>query len=181
MLSKNRMTTLGKFIALVLRHQPEVAEIILDPQGWGSVEKLLVNKAQPMTWEELEEVVAQDNKGRYAFNEDKTKIRAVQGHSLAVDAGEKPCTPPNKLFHGTAPKNVDSILREGLLPQSRNYVHLSKDRETAITVGRRHSKGVEPTILEIDARHMSSNGYAFYVSENEVYLSKEVPANYITV
>lgn len=179
-LSKTRLTTLGKFIALVLRHQPDVIGAKLDINGWLSVPVLLANTKQPMEKQELEEVVQLDDKGRYAFNEDNTQIRAVQGHSVEVDAGEVLVeVVPEYLYHGTAEFNIASIFEEGLLRQTRQFVHMSLDKETARTVGMRHSKDFEPIIVTIKASEASAAGHLFYLSENGVYLSKYVPLEYL--
>lgn len=124
----------------------------------------------------LEEIVRTDNKQRFAFNPDHTKIRANQGHSIEVDVELKEQNPPEVLYHGTGTKNVSSILKKGLLPQSRLYVHLSKDIHTAIDVGQRHGK---PAIFTIQAGDMSRKGYKFFLSKNRVWLTKYVPAEYL--
>ena len=124
----------------------------------------------------LEQIVSTDEKQRYAFNEDKSLIRANQGHSIPVDVELIPSTPPKKLWHGTAKKYVDSIDENGLLSQTRLYVHLSADYQTAVTVGRRHG---EPVVYTIDSAQMYADGYIFYKSVNGVWLTKNVPAIYL--
>jgi len=181
-LTKTRATTLGKFIALVLRHQPDIIGATLDPNGWLDTAVLLANTQQSISIAELEEVVRLDGKGRYAFNDDKTQIRAVQGHSVTVDAGERLLERhelPIELYHGTAAANIKSIMKDGLKPGSRQFVHLTADKETARTVGKRHSKAEEPIILTVLAHRATHNGFPFFMSENGVYLSKHVPAVYI--
>ena len=120
---------ISKFLSLVLRHEPQAAGITLDEHGWADVEDLLagVSKKMPIDRKILEQIVAEDNKQRYAFDETKTKIRANQGHSIQVDVQLQACIPPNPLYHGTAVRFAQSIAKQGLLPQSRLYVHLSKD------------------------------------------------------
>ena len=124
----------------------------------------------------LEEIVRTDNKQRYSFNEDKTLIRANQGHSISVDVELKKAVPPDILYHGTGEKYVSSIDKEGLLPKSRLYVHLSNDEETAVNVGKRHGKSV---VYKVDARKMQEDGFEFFLSVNGVWLTKEVPVKYI--
>ena len=124
----------------------------------------------------LEEIVRTDNKQRYSFNEDKTLIRANQGHSIPVDVELKKAVPQDILYHGTGEKNVSSIDKEGLLPKSRLYVHLSKDEDTAVNVGKRHGK---PVVYKVDARKMQEDGFEFFLSVNGVWLTKEVPVKYI--
>lgn len=168
----------GKYLSLILRHKPDVIGISLDEHGWADVSKLIagIRKTRNFDMNMLEEIVQTDNKQRFAFNPDHTKIRANQGHSIAVDVELKEQAPPEVLYHGTGTKYVSSILKKGLLPQSRLYVHLSKDVPTAITVGQRHGK---PAVFTIWAGEMSRKGYQFFLSENGVWLTKNVPAEYL--
>ncbi len=171
---------ISKFIALILRHKPESIGIALDQHGWANVDELIagINKVTPFTKEKLEEIVRTDNKQRYSFSEDHAKIRANQGHSVHVDVDLKRKTPPSVLFHGTGEKYVPSILQQGLIPKSRLYVHLSWDTATAENVAIRHGK---PVIFSIDAETMVKDGYEFYLSANQVWLTKEVPARYLSI
>lgn len=168
------------FISLILRHNPGAIGISLDEHGWASVEELIsgINKTKGygLDMETLEEIVRTDNKQRYSFNEDKTLIRANQGHSINVDVELKEAEPPEQLFHGTGERFADSIRREGLKPMSRLYVHLSKDRETAEKVGSRHGK---PHIFFVHSGRMFRAGYKFYLSENGVWLTKTVPPEFL--
>lgn len=168
----------GKFLSLILRHKPEVIGISLDEHGWANVFELIagIKKNRHFDMNMLEEIVRTDNKQRFAFNPDHTKIRANQGHSIEVDVELKEQNPPEVLYHGTGTKNVSSILKKGLFPQSRLYVHLSKDIHTAIDVGQRHGK---PAVFTIQAGDMSRKGYKFFLSENRVWLTKYVPAVYL--
>lgn len=171
-------TKTSKFISLILRHRPEAIGIALDEHGWADVNELIngISRSRPFTMKGLERIVAQDPKQRYSFNQDKSKIRANQGHSINVDVELKELTPPDILYHGTGMKNVDSIDKEGLKPMNRLYVHLSKDIETATKVGSRHGK---PFIYLIDCKSMVNDGYRFYLSENGIWLTKEVPLRYL--
>ncbi len=172
-------TRTGKFISLILRHHPEKIGITLDEHGWADVSELIagIRRTRPFTMEDLERIVAQDEKQRYSFNEDKTLIRANQGHSIPVDVELEERVPPDVLWHGTGHKSVASILQQGLLPMSRLYVHLSRDYETAVKVGSRHG---EPFVFTVDAKKMHEDGYRFYLSVNGVWLTKTVPAQYLT-
>lgn len=175
---KNDYKELSKFISLILRHKPEVINISLDEHGWAKVSELIegISKTQFINMEILEKIVREDEKQRYSFNEDKTLIRANQGHSIQVDVElEKKC-PPDVLWHGTGKKYVESIDKIGLIPKSRLYVHLSSDYETAQKVGQRH--GV-PVVYKVNAKEMQKNGYEFFQSANGVWLCKEVPINYL--
>lgn len=175
---KMSLTETSRYIALILRHKPETIDIKLDEHGWARVGELIkgVSKTHPLTMEMLEKIVEIDDKQRFAFNEDKTLIRANQGHSVSVDVQLKEAVPPKILYHGTAEKYVESIERSGLLPKSRLYVHLSDNSETAIKVGSRHGN---PMVYTVDAERMSNDGYVFYRSANGVWLIKAVPIEYL--
>ena len=172
------LTKTSKYLSLILRHHPEAAGITLDEHGWADVEDLIagVQKTQKFHMEMLEEIVRTDSKQRYSFNEDRTLIRANQGHSIPVDV-ELPVTePPKILWHGTGQKYVESIDRLGLLPKGRLYVHLSGDCDTAVTVGSRHGK---PVVYQVDSKKMAEDGYVFYRSVNGVWLTGQVPVKYL--
>ena len=169
----------SKFISLILRHKPETIGITLDEHGWADVSELIegINKTTPFNMQMLEEIVSTDNKQRYSFNDDKTLIRANQGHSIPVDVELKKTVPPEVLYHGTGEKYVTSIDKEGLIPKSRLYVHLSKDEETALNVGKRHGK---PVVYKVNAKRMAEDGYEFFLSVNGVWLTKAVPKEYLS-
>lgn len=170
---------LSVFLSLVLRHKPEAANISLDNYGWADVELLIkgVNATgRNLSLDVLEEIVKTDEKGRYSFSDDKSKIRANQGHSVDVDMKFVEEIPPDELYHGTAQKSLDGIMRDGLKPMSRQYVHLSKDAKTAIRVGRRHG---EPVLLKVNAQKAYKDGYTFFRSTNGVWLVKLLPADYL--
>ena len=168
----------SKYISLILRHKPEAIGISLDEHGWANVDELIagVNKTQPLDMAMLEQIVADDEKQRYSFNEDKTLIRANQGHSIPVDVELEEVEPPEILYHGTGEKYVDSIDEQGLIPKSRLYVHLSPDEDTAKKVGQRHGK---PVIYTVRSGEMYRNGISFYRSVNGVWLVKAVPVKYL--
>ena len=168
----------SKFISLILRHKPEAIGIGLDEHGWADVEELIagIAKTRDFDIDMLEEIVRTDEKQRYSFNEDKTLIRANQGHSIPVDVELDEEQPPEELWHGTGEKYVSSIDVQGLIPKSRLYVHLSRDRETALKVGQRHGK---PVLYIVKAGEMYRDGYKFFLSKNGVWLTKEVPIKYL--
>jgi putative RNA 2'-phosphotransferase len=171
---------LGRFLSLVLRHNPAAAKIKLDEQGYADVEQLLsgVNRAGwKIDRDRLERIVRENNKQRYSFNEDGTKIRANQGHSLAVDVELEQLVPPMVLYHGTASYAVDSIKAKGIVKGTRQHVHLIEDVDTARKVGSRHGK---PAILTINAQAMHESGFIFYRSANGVWLCDHVPWQYVT-
>ena len=168
---------LSKFLSYILRHHPDSIGLQLDEQGWAQVDELLTKTNIPFNMEDLEEVVHTNNKKRFAFNNDKTKIRANQGHSLKhIDLELKAIKPPEFLYHGTVAKFIESIRKEGLQKMNRQHVHLSKDQDTAIKVGSRRGK---PVILSVSAQAMEDNGYTFYISENGVWLTHHVPSQFI--
>lgn len=175
-MSKDRLSV---FISLILRHKPSEVGITLDEHGWANVNELIKginNSGRKIDMEILEEIVRTDNKGRYSFNENKTLIRANQGHSIPVDVELKEVAPPDILYHGTATKFIDSIKKQGIKSMSRLYVHLSKDLETATKVGKRHGNCV---VLRIDTKKMFEDGIKFYLSENGVWLTKFVDWKYV--
>ena len=179
MLPKKEIIRLSKFLSLVLRHQPEKIDIALDENGWTDVEILLNQSTKngvKFTHDILEQVVETNNKKRFSFNTDKTKIRANQGHSVEIDLGYPVQKPPAILYHGTGEKAVSSILRAGLEKRNRHHVHLSTSIETALEVGKRHGK---PVVFLVDATAMHADGLAFYLSENKVWLTEQVPAKYL--
>lgn len=176
-----KLDKLSVFISLVLRHKPDAAGISLDEHGWANVDELLNginNTGRKIDMNILEEIVRTDNKERYSFNEDKTLIRANQGHSIPVDVELKEQQPPKYLYHGTADRFLNSIMAEGLKPMSRLYVHLSKNEETAVKVGKRHGK---PVVLKIKAEEMWNDGVKFYLSQNGVWLTRYVDKRYIGI
>ncbi|REC55872.1 RNA 2'-phosphotransferase [Chryseobacterium piscium] len=170
----------SKFLSYVLRHHPELINLNLDENGWANVDELIAkstNDSQGFTFEELNEIVETNDKKRFIFNEDKTRIRANQGHSIDINLALIPQHPPEFLYHGTAQGNIDSILEKGIEKRSRQHVHLSQDKETATKVGMRHGK---PIILTINTEKMFEDGLEFYLSENNVWLTDFVEAKYIS-
>ncbi len=178
-MTNNRNIKLSKYLCLILRHKPETIGIELDKHGWADVSKLLenLNKAgKNVSFGKLKEVVETDNKNRFSFNETCEKIRANQGHSIKIDLEYLAQQPPEFLYHGTAEKFVNSILKNGLKKQNRHHVHLSTDTETAVKVGQRHGK---PFVLKVFSGKMFGDGHTFYLSDNGVWLTDEVPQKYL--
>lgn len=177
---KNDLTQLSKFLSLVLRHKPETVGLVLDEHGWVDVNALLDALNTSGTTVDrnlLQHVVDTSDKKRFAFSDDGQRIRANQGHSLAVDLALTPVQPPDILYHGTASRFLASIRERGLLRGQRHHVHLSRDRETAQAVGARHGK---PSILRINTQKMYNDGHLFYCSANGVWLTEHVPVHYIS-
>ena len=167
-------------LSKILRHQPDMIGLTLDENGWASVMELIEKfggvQGQALTTEILKEVVTTNDKKRFAFNDDMTKIRANQGHSVDIDLALQPQTPPAILFHGTASKNLQSIKQQGLLRGSRQHAHLSIDETTAKRVGSRHGA---PVILKVKTTEMVAANFKFYISDNGVWLTDYVPVKFI--
>ena len=177
--NRQALKKVTKFLSYVLRHGPDTVGVTMDGHGWVEVDELIERSVahRPLSRAMLEHLVAADPKRRFAFSEDQRRIRAVNGHSVAVDLGLMAQQPPDSLFHGTAVYNVDAILRVGLLPIGRNYVHLSADHRSAADIGGRLSC---PKVLTIDSAAMAADGHVFYRSENDIWLSGPVPQKYLT-
>ena len=171
----------SKFLSLVLRHRPEIIGMTLDPEGWLDINTLLANansRGRAITLEQLHDVVATNDKKRFALSDDGMRIRANQGHSVRhVDLDLPAVQPPADLYHGTVAQFLASIRAQGLLKRSRNHVHLSADRETAMKVGMRRGS---PVVLTIAAGDMHAAGYRFHLSQNGVWLTDAVPPEFIT-
>ena len=161
----------GKKLSYLLRHDKSY---VFDEHGWREVNDLVANHG--FTLEGLREIVATNNKQRYEFSEDMTRIRARQGHSIQVDVELPEATPPDKLYHGTAKAFVESIMSKGIQKGKRLYVHLSTTIDMATKVGERHG---DPAVLAIDAKRMHEDGIKFFFSRNGVWLTDFVDAKYI--
>lgn len=170
-------TKASKFLSRVLRHEPHDIGLTLDAGGWARIEDIAARSNGRVTPDRIRQIAADSDKQRFAISPDGTRIRANQGHSIQVDLGLEPLTPPDTLFHGTATRFLPAILAEGLKPMSRQQVHLSPDTETAETVGRRYGT---PVILTIAAAQMHGEGHVFFRSENGVWLTDAVPPEYLS-
>ena len=173
------LVKISKFLRLVLRHKPEEIGLVLDGSGWTSIEdpvRLANQHGTRLTRELVQKIVAENDKQRFAISEDGLRIRANQGHSIAIDLGLNPSTPPLLLYHGTASRFIDSIQETGLHSANRQHVHLSPDHSTATKVGQRHG---QPLVLTVRSGAMAAAGHLFYLSNNEVWLTDRVPVNYI--
>jgi putative RNA 2'-phosphotransferase len=175
----HRLVKISKYLSKHLRHQPHRIGLELDPGGWVDVDRLLAACARhhfPITRAELVEVVAQNDKQRFAFDPTGTRIRANQGHSVEVDLQLEPLTPPPLLYHGTGHRAAEAIAGAGIMRMARHHVHLSSDIATATAVGARHGR---PVVFEVDAAAMHRDGFLFYRSANGVWLVDRVPPEYL--
>lgn len=178
--SNSELKKTSKFLSYVLRHCPDDIGLTLDRNGWASISEL-IDKAKPkidLTAALIKQVVKTSDKQRFKISDDGQRIRANQGHSIKVDLELIPGEPPAVLFHGTATRFLDSIKKEGLKPGQRHHVHLSADATTAKAVGQRYGK---PVILKVDSGNMSKQGYVFFLSDNNVWLTEQVPEQFISV
>src|SRR6185503_13277604 len=179
MISEKENTRISKFLSWVLRHNPHEIGLILDENGWADVNSLIERSKAAnieLTVDLLKHIVDTNSKKRFSFNEQQDKIRASQGHSIEVDLALKQQEPPEFLFHGTAERFAGSILEKGIVKQERHHVHLSTTIETAISVGQRHGK---PVVFEIASGQMNKAGLEFFISDNGVWLTDNVPAKYL--
>ena len=179
-MQRDRAIRISKLLSLGLRHEPAALGVTLDARGWASVTDVLAGlatRALTLTADELEDLVRDSDKQRFALSPDGARIRANQGHSLAIDLGLPARAPPDILFHGTVARFLEPIRSEGLLRRARTHVHLSVDTETAETVARRRSGDI--VILRVRAGAMHETGHAFYLSENGVWLTDRVPPEFL--
>lgn len=171
--------TFSKKLSLWLRHRPEAAGLGLDEAGWAETEKVLAALARAGLGggeARLHRVVRDSDKQRFELSEDGSRIRARQGHSVEVELGWPEAAPPERLYHGTAPRALDAIRAEGLKPMARHHVHLSPDEATARKVGARRG---QPVILTVRAGEMGAAGRRFYLTANQVWLTDAVPPEFI--
>ena len=173
---KKELIRIGKYITLLLRHKPEKEDLHMDRNGWVGVSEL--TKKLNISKTDLDEIVDNDNKGRFSYSDNMTKIRCNQGHSIDVDVELTEMIPPDILYHGTATKSLNSIFENGIDKRVRNHVHLSSDKETADKVGKRHGNVI---ILNIDSKQMFEDGIKFYLSVNNVWLTDYIDRKYITL
>lgn len=172
---------ISKTMSYALRHHPEKFDLIMDDHGWVETAQLLkgLQKKFPhLKQADMDEVVARNDKHRFSYDADHPRIRANQGHSIPVDVEMEEKEPPEVLYHGTGQKSVPAILKEGLKPMSRLFVHLSKDPETARKTGLRHG---HPVVFLVEAGQMHRDGYSFQISANGVWQTAQVPPQYLHI
>lgn len=180
-MSRSTDNRISRLLSLALRHDPDALGLTLDAQGYANVDEVirgLSGRGKRCTRQDLEQVVAMNDKQRFAFSEDGSKVRASQGHSVPVELGYEPAEPPAVLYHGTATRFLESIQKIGLQRGQRHHVHLSATEDVAVKVGGRHGKAV---VLEVDAARMKRDGHRFYLAANGVWLADHVPVTYLIV
>ncbi len=173
---------ISKFLSYVLRHNPDEIKISLDKEGWVNLTDLVNNSKKyaekSFTKEDIVHVVETNAKQRFQLSDDLTQIRANQGHTVEVFLDLPDSEPPEFLYHGTAERFLEPILKEGLKPMKRHDVHLSYDTKIAVSVGQRYGK---PVILKIKAKKMFDDGFKFKCTRNNVWLTKSVPPEYFEI
>lgn len=177
----SKTTETSKFLSYVLRHEPQAIGLSLDAEGWADIAELieLANQSgKEIDRELLQHVVDTSDKKRFTISADGSRIRAAQGHSTTeVKISYEQKLPPDILYHGTATRFVESIQQQGLIAGQRHHVHLSELVSTAVDVGKRYGT---PHIFVVNAKQMAVDGFAFYQSENNVWLTEKVPVQYLT-
>jgi len=165
------LTYHSKRLSYLLRHSK-----LPNHKGWIKVG--VVQNELGVLLLDIQKIVYEDTKGRFEFSEDKSSVRALYGHSIDVNLGLEPTTPPPVLYHGTAEKYIDSIMKEGLRPRKRNFVHLSETMDMAKQVGTRHGS---PVVLSIDIEAMIRAGYKFYKAQNGIWLTEDILPKFLKV
>ncbi|AEA46368.1 RNA 2'-phosphotransferase [Archaeoglobus veneficus] len=170
---------ISRFLSGLLRHFPHKFGVKVDSEGWASLEDVerVIKERYGAGMDIIRHIVNNDPKGRFEIKDGR--IRARYGHSIAINTrwSEDGSIPP-KLYHGTRPEVVKSIMQHGLLPMRRLEVHLSGSVEEAIDVGRRHCP--KPVVLEIDAEGMMGEGIEIR-KKGSVYTADFVPPKFIRV
>jgi len=177
-MNDDRRRMISKAMSYLLRHNPEKFHVLLDPEGFAHLDdliKALGRKYKGLTKEDVLEVVSKCEKGRFEINGED--IRACYGHSISTRINYKPIGPPEVLLHGTARRFVDEIMKEGLKPMDRQYVHLTVREDFAREVGRRRDR--DPVILKVEARKAYMDGIKFYKANENFYLADYIPARYL--
>jgi putative RNA 2'-phosphotransferase len=175
-----RAVRVSKLLSFGLRHRPDQLGLRLDAEGWADVSRVLeaiAARGEALSVEELNHLVATSDRRRFALSEDGRRIRANQGHSVAVDLGLAPREPPPTLYHGTVDRFLERIRVEGLLRRSRTHVHLSADEPTARLVAARRSG--RAVVLTVRADAMHADGFPLFLSDNGVWLVERVPPRYL--
>lgn len=175
-----------KLLSLILRHKPEIVGLNLETNGYVETSLLLQNlkkyKNIVLTLKNLEEIVFSNDKKRFEFNFDHTKIRASQGHSIETPNLQndwEEILQPIQLFHGTSKRLLGTILSEGLSKMTRTHVHLTNSAEIALKTAKRHSSDI--VVLELKTKEFLEVGNKIWKSQNDVYLTNFVEGKFLQV
>ncbi len=170
---------LSRFLSFLLRHRPGEYPLAFDRRGfvsWKELNDLVQARFPDATEEEIRTVVTGSGKQRFEMRDDR--VRATYGHSFPIDLGVERVEPPPRLYPGVARDLAESILREGLKPRGRAYVHLSASLEEAVAVGQRRDPS--PAVVVVDAGAAHAAGIEFY-SSGPLYLAAEIPPQFLSV
>ncbi|NPA75974.1 MAG: RNA 2'-phosphotransferase [Euryarchaeota archaeon] len=186
MLNDWELVALSRMLAGILRHFPEKFGVRLDDHGWANlydIVKGIKRRHRRFGWlkiKHIEAIVLTDDKGRYQLDLENRRIRATYGHSIKVDLSDLPTEGiPETLYYPTTEEELEFIQEMGLKPGDRKWVHLSKNYEDAYIAGRHRVD--DPIVLEIDAHAAVEAGYPIYVASPKVFISNEIPPEFITV
>ncbi len=183
-MDSNKKNKISKFLTYVLRHRPETIDLKLDEYGWANVDEIIskASEREDFTVDDIINIVETCPKQRFRFNENKTMIKANQGHSINIKNDFEKVIPPTKLYHGTGFRLLSQIKKEGLNKMTRHHVHLYGEEhiQKALETGARHDKKNGGVILLIDCKSMVKDNIVFYKTLNDVYLTDNVPSKYIT-
>jgi putative RNA 2'-phosphotransferase len=174
------LKALSKQLSWILRHEAERLDLAIDPEGYVRLDAVLdvIRRDHPRVTEaDIRAVVEEVEQRKQRFSIAGEWIRANYGHSLAMRIAQEAAVPPDKLFHGTTVAALEAILREGLRPMQRQYVHLTPDAELARSVGSRHGK---PCLVQVDARHAHAAGVVFYRANRSFWLAEQIPAAFLS-
>ncbi len=170
---------ISKLISYWLRHKPQDGNIQLDKFGWAKIDDILIalkSNNFDFTLSQLIELNKSFDKIRWEIDLKNLKIKATHGHSVTIEQELNPEIPNEILYHGTASKNLSGIIKKGLISGQRQYVHLSESKEMALEVGKRHGK---PFLIEINTKELIENGWEFFKTQQNVWLTSNIPAKYL--
>jgi len=178
-MGSNRFESLSRFLSYILRHAPHEFDLVLDHNGFVSLDMLLAAISAEPRWkwvrkEDLLNLIASSPRRRFEIKDGR--IRALYGHTALRIRSYRSVIPPEHLYHGTARRFSSGIECSGLLPSRRAFVHLSRSVEDALTVGKRRDHN--PVVYKILALTAHREGIQFFYA-GDVYLSHFVPARYL--
>lgn len=179
------MKKLSVYMCYLLRHHPEEAGLDMDKHGWVSVAQFIdgINSSgkQRIDMDLLMQIVETDNKGRYRFSEDMSRIKACQGHSIEwVEPELEVMPPPGFLYHGTTSAALEKIKASGgIKKMSRHAVHTHASPDFAWLSAVRWRGNHTPVLLKIAAAKMHEEGFVFGKTENDVWCVEEIPTDFI--